>query len=152
MPYTQTDVTIGTGQTILKLIFVLGNLYFVDTTVVGDARISESIFVSDPSYFGILAATSFEFTQVMFLPDFSFTVKTTQSLPITFKMKLRTKSLNARASESFNKAYVNWAPKVALATMNGFQYPDFSTDSASPETVYITLKAGSGFHNQRLVL
>ncbi|KAF9272406.1 hypothetical protein BGZ88_004822 [Linnemannia elongata] len=76
MPYTQTDVTTGTGHTILKLISVLGNLYFVDTTVVGDAKISESIFASDPSYFGISTAG--------------------QSLPTTFKMKLRTKSLNAR--------------------------------------------------------
>ncbi|OAQ27820.1 hypothetical protein K457DRAFT_20825 [Linnemannia elongata AG-77] len=154
MPYTQTDVTTGTGQTILKLISVLGNLYFVDTTVVGDARISESIFVSDPSYFGISTATSFEFTYVMFLPDFSFTVKATQSLPITFTMKLRTKILNACAcaSGSFNKAYVNWNPKVALTTMNGVLYPDFVTASASPETGYMTLKVGSDFHSQRLVL
>ncbi|KAG0055169.1 hypothetical protein BGZ90_005808, partial [Linnemannia elongata] len=137
---------------------VLGNPYFVDMTVVGDAKISESYSASDPSYFGISTGTSFEFTQLMFLPDFSFTVKAGQSLPITFKLKLRTNSLNAAtlvdrmntlinlgASGSFNKAYVNWTPKVTLTTMNGFLYPDFSTASAYPETGFMTLKVGSDF-------
>ncbi|KAF9274666.1 hypothetical protein BGZ88_002874, partial [Linnemannia elongata] len=138
---------------------VLGNPYFVDMTVVGDAKISESPTASNPSYLGIVTGTDFNFNQLMFLPDFSFTVKANQSLPITFKMQLRTNGLNAPlivdrmntlinlgSSGSFSKGFVNWTPKATLATMNGFLYPDFITASVHPETGgYMTLKVGSDF-------
>ncbi|KAG0289978.1 hypothetical protein BGZ96_006518 [Linnemannia gamsii] len=137
---------------------VLGNPYFVDLNIVGDATVAETMFASDPSYLGISTGTDFEFTQLIFLKTFQYTVKSGETLPLTFKMQLRKNNLNANiivdrmekliklgASGSFKNMYLNWTPKATLATMSGFLYPDFATYNVYPDTQYVTLKVGSDF-------
>ncbi|KAG0292093.1 hypothetical protein BGZ96_004544, partial [Linnemannia gamsii] len=87
--------------------------------------------------------------------SFQYTVKAGGSLPLTFKLQLRKagqtantivsnleKFLKAGATGTFDNMVILWTPKVSLATMSGFLYPDFGSRIVYSNTK-IPLKVGS---------
>ncbi|KAF9919737.1 hypothetical protein FBU30_010604 [Linnemannia zychae] len=123
---------------IVEVSTVFNNPFFWDFTVISDSTYEDQYYPYNPSYMGITAKSGASFELADFQHEFSYSVKANQSVPLVFKMKLRTQGLTkfnvvkmlddlmaTVVSGSIGTMDVYMSPKTQLANFPSLSYPSW---------------------------
>ncbi|KAF9905606.1 hypothetical protein EC991_001505 [Linnemannia zychae] len=128
---------------LVEISSIFSNPYFVDMSIVGIATGTGGGIGGDESYMNAFTKKGWGIPRFNFLEDFVYTVKANESIPLTFKMMLQTDGvaedtfenrmddLLSTAASGVLPLQVLWYPKVTLATMPGYLYPDFTSSGVN---------------------